>query len=56
MSSAFPEEFVYERLKEGQGRTPDLYAIGIQPSLIGKMSNEDERWETPAEDLMTLVA
>src|SRR5215467_2593985 len=47
MSSAFPEEFCYERLKEGQGRIPDLYAIGIQPSLIDKLLNEDEWRETP---------
>jgi hypothetical protein len=56
MSSAFPEEFCYERFAAGQGRNPDLYAIGIQPSLIDKLSNEDERRETPAEDIMTLVA
>jgi hypothetical protein len=56
MGRAFSEEFFYERLKAGQGRNPDLYAIGIRPSLIEKLSNEDERSETPAEDIMTLVA
>src|SRR6266849_2555346 len=40
MSRAYPEEFFYERFKEGQGRNPALYAIGIQPSLIDKLSNE----------------
>jgi hypothetical protein len=55
MSRAFPAEFFYERFKAGRGRSPDLYAIGIQPSLIDKLSNEDERRETPAEDIMTLV-
>ena len=56
MSSAFPEEFFYERFKEGRGRSPDLYAIGMQPSLIDKLSNEDVLRETPAEHIMTLVA
>ena len=56
MGRAFPEEFCYERLKEGQGRNPDLYAIGIQPSLIDKLFNEDALRETPAEDIMALVA
>jgi HNH endonuclease len=56
MSRAYPEEFFYERLKEGQGRNSDLYAIGLQPSLIDRLSNEDEWSETPAEDIMTLVA
>jgi hypothetical protein len=56
MSYAFPAEFCYERLKAGQGRIPDLYAIGIQPSLIDKLSNEDALRETPAEGIMTLVA
>jgi hypothetical protein len=55
MSKAFPEEFFYERLKEGQGRNPDLYAIGIHPSLIDKLPNEDALRETPAEDIMTLM-
>jgi hypothetical protein len=56
MSRAFPEEFFYERFAAGRGRNPDLYAIGIQPSLIAKLSNEDEQRETPAEDVMPLVA
>ena len=56
MGRAFPEEFCYERLKAGRGRNPDLYAIGIQPSLIDKLSNKDERSESPAEDIMSLVA
>jgi hypothetical protein len=56
MSRAFPEEFFYERFAAGQGRNPDLYAIGIQPSLIAKLSNEDALRETPAEDILTLVA
>jgi HNH endonuclease len=55
MSKALPEEFFYERLKEGQGRNPDLYAIGIHPSLIDKLPNEDTLRETPAEDIMTLM-
>jgi hypothetical protein len=56
MSRAFPEEFFYERFAAGRGRNPDLYAIGIQPSLIDKLSNEDEQRETPAADIITLVA
>jgi hypothetical protein len=56
MSKALPEEFFYERLTEGQGRTPDLYAIGIRPSLIDKLSNEDILRETITEDNMILVA
>jgi len=56
MSHAFPEEFCYELFAAGQGRNPDLYAIGIRPSLIAKLSNEDEQSETPVEDIMTLVA
>jgi hypothetical protein len=56
MTRAFPQGFFYERLKAGQGRNPDLYAIGIQPSLIDKLSNEDALRETPAEGIMTLVA
>jgi hypothetical protein len=56
MSNAFPEEFFYERLKEGQGRNPDLYAIGIHASLIAKLSNQDALKETAAEDVMPLVA
>src|SRR5262249_12824923 len=56
MSRAFPEELFYERFAAGQGRNPDLYAIGIRPSLIDKLSNEDERRESPAEDILTLVA
>lgn len=55
MSRAYPDEFFYERFRAGQGRNPDLYAIGIQPSLIDKLSNENEQRETPAEDIMTLV-
>ena len=54
MSRAFPEELFYERFAAGRGRTPDLYAIGIRPSLIAKLSNEDALRETP--DIMTLVA
>jgi hypothetical protein len=56
MSHAFPEEFCYERLKEGQGRSPDLYAIGIHASLIDKFSNEDTLRETLEEGIMPLVA
>ena len=56
MRLAFPNEFFIELSKSGQGRIPDLYAIGLQPSLIAKLSNEDEQRETPAEDSMTLVA
>jgi hypothetical protein len=56
MSRAFPEEFFYERFKAGRGRSPDLYAIGIHASLNDKLSNEDALRETPAEDIMTLVA
>src|SRR5262249_42745510 len=56
MGRAFPEEFCYERLKEGQGRNPDLYAIGIHASLIDKWSHKDERGESPVEHIMTLVA
>jgi hypothetical protein len=55
MSNAYPEEFFYERFAEGQGRNPDIYAIGIQPRLIDKLSNEDEQRETPAEDIVILV-
>jgi hypothetical protein len=56
MSRAYPEEFFYERFKEGQGRNPDLYAIGIQPSLIDTLLNEDEQRETSAEQIIPLVA
>src|SRR5712691_9255630 len=56
MSDAFQNEFCYERFKAGQGRNPDLYAIGIHVALIDKLSNEDEQRETQAEDIMTLVA
>src|SRR5262249_52688729 len=56
MSRAFPNEFFLELFKPGEGRNPDLYTIGIQPSLIDKLSNEDTLRETPAEDIMTLVA
>jgi hypothetical protein len=56
MSRAFPEEFFYERFKAGRGRSPDLYAIGIHASLIDKLPNEDTLRETPAEDIMPLVA
>jgi hypothetical protein len=56
MSRAFPEEFCYERLKAGYGRSPDLYAIGIQRSLIEKLSNEEALRETPTEDIVILVA
>jgi hypothetical protein len=56
MSRAYPTEFCYELFKVGQGRHPDLYAIGIHASLIDKLLNEDERRETPAEEMMILVA
>ena len=56
MSRAFPEEFFYERFKEGRGRSPDLYAIGIHATLIDKLLNEDEQRDIPAEDIMSLVA
>ena len=56
MSRAYPEEFFYERFKAGRGKNHDLYAIGIQPNLIDKLSNEDKLRMMPAEDLMTLVA
>jgi len=56
MSHAFPEAFCYERFAAGRGRNPDLYAIGIQPILIDKLSHEEALRETPAEDIMTLVA
>jgi len=56
MSRAFSEEFFYEEFAAGQGRNPALYAIGIQPSLIDKLSNEDEQRETLAEGIMLLVA
>ena len=56
MSKAYPEEFFYERFEAGKDSNLDLYAIGIQPSLIDKLSNEDALRETPAEDIMPLVA
>jgi hypothetical protein len=56
MSSAFPNEFCYERFKAGRGRKPALYAIGIQPSLIDTLLNEDAQRETPAEDILTFAA
>jgi hypothetical protein len=56
MSRAFPNEFFLELFKEGQGRNPDLYVIGIQPSLIDKLSNEEALRKTPAEDIAILVA
>jgi hypothetical protein len=55
MGKAYPEEFFYERFAAGHGRHLALYAIGIQPSLLAKLSNEDEHRETPAEDIMTLL-
>src|SRR5262245_6177781 len=54
MSRAFSEEFFYERFKAGRGRSPDLYAIGIQPRLIDKLSHEDEQRETLTEDSVIL--
>jgi len=56
MSRAFSEEFFYEEFAAGQGRNPALYAIGIQPSLIDKLFNEDEQRETAAATILTLVA
>src|SRR4030095_16977135 len=56
MSRAFPNEFFLELFKPGQGRDPDLYAIGIQPTLIEKLSSGDVLRETSVEDLMILVA
>jgi len=56
MGSAYPEEVFYERFDAGRGSNAALYAIGIQPSLIDTLSNEDEQRETLTEDIMTLVA
>ena len=56
MSDAFQNEFCYEPFATGRGSKPALYAIGIHPSLIDKLSNEDEQRETPVEDILTLVA
>jgi hypothetical protein len=55
MSRAFPNEFFLELFKPGQGGAPDLYAIGIQPSLIEKLSNEEALRETPTKDIVILV-
>lgn len=56
MGSAFSEEFFYERFEAGRRSKPALYAIGIHPDLIDRLSNEDERRETAAEDIMTFAA
>ena len=56
MSRAFPEEFFYEPFEAGRGSKSALYTIGIQPSLIDKLLNEDKQRETPAEDIMTVAA
>jgi hypothetical protein len=56
MSNAFPAEFHYERFKAGQGSKAAVYSIGIQPSLIDKLPDEDKQRVTPAVDIMLLVA
>ena len=56
ISRAYPEEFFYEQFEVGRGSKSVLYTIGLQPSLIDKLSNEDAQRKSPAEVIMTLVA
>ena len=53
----YPDEFFWKALHSGRrGRKPSVFALQIASGLVEKLLNEDEQRETPAVDIMSLVA
>jgi hypothetical protein len=57
IQETYPGEFFWRALTRGhRGPKPSVFELQITPSLVEKLLHEDEQRETPAEDIMTLVA
>jgi len=57
IQESYPDEFSWRALQRGhRGPKPSVFALQVSSSLVDKLLNEDEQRETPAEDIMTLVA
>src|SRR5215470_5060577 len=53
----YPDEFFLKALHSGRrGRKPSVFALQVTSSLVEKLLHEKQESETPAEDMMTLVA
>ena len=57
MQESYPDEFFWRALYRGRrGPKPSVFTLQIASSLVEKLLIEDEQRETPAEDIMTIVA
>ena len=57
MTDAYPAEFFWRPLRKGRrGRKPAIFELQITSSLVEKLFNEQEKRETAAEDILTLIA
>ena len=57
MQESYPDEFSWRAIQRGhRGPKPSVFALQMTSSLVEKLLNEQEESETPAEDILTLVA
>jgi hypothetical protein len=57
IQETYPDEFFWRILTRGRrGPKPSVFELRIMPGLVEKLLNEKEENETPAEDILTLVA
>ena len=57
IEATYPGEFFWKALHRGRrGRKPSVFELRIVSNLSEKLLKEEEQRETPAEDIMTLVA
>ena|SRR5438445_4122006 len=57
IQETYPGEFFWRALHSGRrGRKPSVFEVRITPGLVAKLLHEQEESETPAEDIMILVA
>ena len=57
IQDTYPGEFFWKTLHRGRrGRKPSVFEVRITPGLVAKLLHEQEESETPAEDIMILVA
>src|SRR5215510_12263182 len=57
MQESYPDEFSWRAIQRGhRGPKPSVFALQMASSLVEKLLNEQEKSETPAEDILTLVA
>jgi hypothetical protein len=57
IQDTYPGEFFWRALHHGQrGPKPSVFELQLTPDLVEKLLNENAQRETPAEDIITLVA